>query len=231
MSDQPIPPSLALREARDRTVAELCEHFARDHLEAEELEQRLDLAYRASTLPELRVLLRDLPQTPADLPTPRPEGSQHPAPHRGDARQQQFVVAVMGGAERRGAWTPARVVNVVAVMGGVLLDFRDARLDPGVTEIQVFALMGGVEILVPPGVLVDSAGIGIMGGFEHAGSGRFPVDTSVPVLRITGAAIMGGVEIKERLPGESGRDARRRLREDRRSPRSGARSPRREIEP
>ena len=126
-----------------------------------------------------------------------------------------MVVAIMGGADRKGAWTPGANLYVTAVMGGAVLDFRQAQvgalalmggveldlreavLAPGVTELNVIAIMGGVEIIVPPGLRVESNGIGIMGGFEHAGQ-LLPDTPSGPVLRISGVAIMGGVEIKER---------------------------------
>ena len=126
-----------------------------------------------------------------------------------------LVVALMGGAERRGVWTPPHQLNVVAVMGGVELDFREARLAPGVTELNVLALMGGVEILVPPGVRVESTIIPIMGGVNTRGVGSL-ADADAPVLRLRGLALMGGVEVRERLPGESGSEAKRRLRAERR---------------
>jgi predicted membrane protein len=52
-------------------------------------------------------------------------------------------------------------------MGGSELDFREAVMGPGVTELQIFAVCGGVEVVVPPGLNVESHGIAIMGGFEH----------------------------------------------------------------
>src|SRR5690606_8880902 len=108
----------------------------------------------------------------------------------------------------KGVWNPPANLYVVAVMGGSLLDFRDAQLGPGVTNVIVVAIMGGVEIVVPPGLRVESNGIGIMGGFEHAGHHQVETPSGDgPVLRISGVAIMGGVEIKERaskraLPGQ-----------------------------
>jgi hypothetical protein len=118
----------------------------------------------------------------------------------------------MGGAERRGSWTPPRQLNVIAVMGGVELDFREARFAPGVTEVTCFAMMGGIEITVPPGVHVETSGMGLMGGFAHSGSADAPADPNAPVLRIGGVAIMGGVELNVRFPGENRGDARRRER-------------------
>lgn len=211
MTDGPTATAaVALRRRREETIRVLCDHFAADHLEAEELENLIDAAHAATALEQLDALLGDLPELPAQETAPAEGARITPL---GAAREHAAVIAVMGGSDRRGRWTPARHNYVVAVMGGVVLDFREAAMDPGVTEVYVLAFMGGVEIIVPPGLRVDSNGIGIMGGFEHAGDARFPVDTSVPVLRVTGAGVMGGVEIVERQGGESGRDARRRIKD------------------
>lgn len=193
MSDSSLTPTpAALRHRRELTIARLCEHFANDHLEAEELEELIDRAHRAETLAALDHLLAGLPAlspaptavTPLQQPSP---GAEH-----------QVVIAVMGGAERKGPWAPARNLYVTAVMGGAVLDFRHAQMEPGVTNVFALAIMGGVEIVIPPGLRVESNGIGIMGGFEHAGDRGSAGGEAGPVLRISGAAIMGGVEIKER---------------------------------
>ncbi len=193
-AESPPPPTLAaLRHRRELTIAQLCEHFARDNLEANELEELIDRAHQAQTLAALDNLLEGLPELHAAPAT----GTAVARPSTRD--QHQVVVAIMGGAERKGAWNPPANLYVVAVMGGSLLDFREAQLGPGVTNVMVVAMMGGVEIVVPPGLRVESNGMGIMGGFEHAG--QQPVEPrDGPVLRISGVAIMGGVEIKERPP-------------------------------
>src|SRR5690606_11791653 len=177
------------------TITRLCDHFARDHLEATELEELIDRAHQAQTLAALDNLLVGLPEL---SPAPATETAVVPA---SAVDAQQVVVAIMGGVERKGTWTPPATLYAVTLMGGTLLDFREAQMGPGVTNVVVVAMMGGVEIIVPPGLRVESNGIGIMGGFEHAGQhAAGPPDG--PILRVSGAAIMGGVEIKERPPRE-----------------------------
>ena len=100
-------------------------------------------------------------------------------------------------------------------MGGASLDFREALLPPGETEVTLIAIMGGAEILVPPGLRVDCQGVAIMGGFDHLDYSG-PPDPNAPILKITGFAMMGGVEIAVRRPGETAKDARHRAREERR---------------
>ena len=104
------------------------------------------------------------------------------------------VVAVMSGAVRKGQWEPAGRFRVLAVMGGVELDFRDADMLDGTTEVTVLAIMGGCKIVVPPDVAVDVNGSGFMGGFSHLR--HRPADQNAPLIRIKGLAVMGGVEVK-----------------------------------
>lgn len=207
----PSPPPVALQKARESTIQSLCEHFAHDNLDADQLESRLDRVHAATSLEELQALLQDLPVL-------RPEG----APATGVATMDQVsdsqtVIAVMGGASRRGSWVPPRHLHVFAVMGGAELDFREARFGPGIVEVTIFALMGGVEITVAPGTHVEVNGVALMGGFDERASNFAPPAPGAPVIRIGGFAMMGGVEVRTRHPGESESDARRRERMERRN--------------
>jgi len=209
MSDitpRPVP----LEQTRQRIVDQLCAHYAAENLTDELLETRLSQALSATSLVELNALVADLPTEAAGSAT---SPSTAVAMARPDTvGDRQVIVAVMGGAERKGAWTPPRQLSVIAVMGGAELDFREARFSPGVTEITCFAMMGGIEIIVPPGVHVESQGMGLMGGFSQLGSADDAPGPDAPILRIGGVAIMGGVEMEVRYPGERRGDARKRER-------------------
>lgn len=209
---QPFPASapVPLEQTRQSVIAQLAEHFAADNLSVEALEERLDRAHQAATLDDLRALTSDLPVVQAGAaPVTAPRTYVSPATGAHVA-ERQIIVGIMGGAERKGVWTPARQTYVLALMGGAELDFREARLPPGVTEIMVFAIMGGAEIIVPPGVHVDMSGFALMGGFGQTGYAPPPTDPDAPVLRIGGFAMMGGVEVNIRYPGERPKDARQR---------------------
>ncbi len=208
---------------RQQTIDALCEHFANDQLNVDEFERRVDLAHRARNMEELRTLLRDLPslQVPArreekTVPAPQLPPLPQPAHH---SRESEFVAGILGGGSRKGRWIPARRTYGAAIMGGVELDFREALLPQGVTEVSVLAVWGGIEIIVPPGLLVECRGVGILGGFDHRSDSAVIPGSEAPVLRINGVAFMGGVDISERYPGESSGDARRRRRLERREQR------------
>lgn len=80
-------------------------------------------------------------------------------------------------------------------MGGVTLDLREADLIEGTTTIRCFAFWGGIQILVPPDVDLDTGGAGILGGFDHVDY-TAPEGDDVPLVRIEGVAVMGGVGIR-----------------------------------
>lgn len=108
-------------------------------------------------------------------------------------------MAFLGGSTRKGSWEPPALLRVVAFMGGVELDFREADLLEGETVVEILAFMGGVNIVVPPDVQLQAHGTGLLGGFQSA-SNHAP-DPDAPRLRISGLALMGGVEVKvKKLP-------------------------------
>jgi hypothetical protein len=202
------------------------EHFANDLMELDEFERRLDAAHAAKSNDDLKELLRDLPGN-GNLPATRggvpgtaaASVSGYSVTTASSVKEQQVVVAVMGGSSRRGRWSPARKNYTIAVMGGAELDFREAVLGPGVTEVKVFTVWGGVDIIVPPGLNVESHGLALMGGFDYNAEGAGHPDPSAPTLRISGVAVMAGVDVSVRHPGETARDARRRRRLEKREQR------------
>ncbi len=207
---------VALRDTRERVIACLSDEFAHDRLELEEFERRLGIAHRSDSLAELQKLTSDLEAEAAALvvaapaPLAAPVGSPATALAPASRRAEQTLAAVLGGTTRHGHWTPPQRLRVVAVMGGVELDFREAALAPGVTEIHATVFMGGVSIIVPPQLAVEMDGIAIMGGFAHTERAPAQRDPDRPVLRVTGVAVMGGVDIRTCLIGESGSEVHKR---------------------
>lgn len=216
--DQPgrtSPPNL--HEQQEGRIEALTKHFAQDRIDAEEFEVRVDRVYRAQSVQELEAITADLPALPESSREPAIRESETPTLAAADeVRKFQVIAALMGGTERKGTWIPARKISVPSVMGGVCLDFREAHFGAGVTEVHALALMGGIEIIVPPDLRVESSGIGIMGGFEGLDQRGTSDDPDQPTLQVQGLALMGGVEISVRRRGETARDAKRRRKEERR---------------
>ena len=190
--------------AREQVVQDLAEHFAQDRLTLPEYERRVELAYRAGSNDALRDLLTDLTPTPPvrfAQPATVAAADQTRVATGSGSKVKNFL-ALMSGVVRRGTWTVPARIRAFACMGGIGLDLRDATLTAPVTDIWVFALMGGVEIIVPPDVRLESDGFAIMGGFEDQLKEASSNDPNAPLIRVHGLAIMGGVEARVATSGE-----------------------------
>ena len=207
-------------------IARLSDHFAHDDLDVDEFERRITVAQTSDNPADIEALLGDLPglEGPA-APTKAlvPTVVSAALVPQDQERNLETAYAIFGGIDRRGAWNVPRRMKIVALFGGANLDLREARFPPGVIDIEVSAVMGGINIVVPPGLAVQMHGSAIMGGFADVNRAPANPDPEAPLLRVHGLAMMGGVNIEMRLPGESEGGARRRerhaLREERRAQR------------
>jgi hypothetical protein len=203
---------LALAEARDtreRVIAALQEHFANDVLDVEEFERRVTVAQTSEVAAEIRALLDDLPAptgAAALAPAPAPRALVPAA----DVHPTATVFALMSSTRRAGPWTVPRQMQVRGVMSSTILDFREARLPPGPVDVEIRAVMSSVEIIVPPGLAVETHGSAVMGSFDEVERAPVHPDPDAPLVRVHGLAVMSSVEVKMRLPGETGGDAWRR---------------------
>jgi hypothetical protein len=105
----------------------------------------------------------------------------------------------MGGFGRGGRWVVPRRFTGLAIMGYGGIDMRDASFTGQITRVTAFALMGGIDIMVPEDAEVHARGLGIMGIF----SGRRttgPGQAGAPVIIVTGLAIMGEISVRRRPP-------------------------------
>ena len=212
----------AIETVRGRAVEVLMEHFSNDVMSLEEFEGLLDAVNRCSTTGELREILRTLPPLESSKPATDMIPARGGAPVVVDAdrvRDHGFLISVLGGTNRSGRWIPARSNFAIGVLGGLSLDFREALLGPGETDLNVLAVLGGVEIIVPPEMTVEVDGMALLGGFDHQTDTPLRSNPDVPTLRVRGLALLGGVEVQVRLPGETPRQAKKRRRLERRGER------------
>ncbi len=191
--DSPTSHLRASDSNRDQVAALLGEALSTGQLSHEEYSERLDSLYQAKTVGELEVLTHDLQverQRPAASPVSyAPNASTEP----------DNIIAVFGGADRRGRWRVRRQTKALAVFGGVRFDLTEAEFEAKEVEITINAIFGGAEIILPEGVEVRCQGVGVFGGYDVHNSPD--VDPSAPVVVIKGLALFGGV---------SGRFRRRR---------------------
>lgn len=199
LTQQAKPALVALRDRREEVIQILSDGYANDLLDDHAFEERVARAHGATRIATLDGLVADLtlptrPLTTALVWSPPPEDALEPLPRRHVTR------AVFSSIERRGAWDVPRELHARAVFGSALLDLREARLAPGVSEIFVKAVFGNIEILVPPQLAVQCDGSAIFASFEHKAGGAAVLDPERPLLKISGRAVFGSIEIKVRPP-------------------------------
>ncbi|MDF3143318.1 MULTISPECIES: DUF1707 domain-containing protein [unclassified Streptomyces] len=229
MSDD--APELRASDAdRERVTEILRDALAEGRLDMEEFGERLDATYQARTYGELAPITRDLPVGAVAVPKidmvkkdGLPDGSWADRIVGGEG-SSAWGVAVMSGFQRRGRWTAPKRFNCFAFWGGGEIDLREANFADREIEINCVAIMGGMQVIVPPGVQVEVRGIGIMGGFDHREEG-VPGDPGAPRVIVTGFAFWGGVGVERKRT----REQRQELREERRREKLARREQQREL--
>ncbi|MEV6211072.1 DUF1707 SHOCT-like domain-containing protein [Kitasatospora sp. NPDC051914] len=182
---------------RERVADLLRDAYAEGRLTVEEHSERIEAAYAAKTFGDLVPLTRDLPApTDAPLSMEKPPLRRERPPMPPARQESPTMLAVFGGAERKGRWRVGSHLKAVAVFGGIEIDLTDAVFESPEVVIEVTAIFGGVDIKVPENVSLHGGGVGIFGGFSVRE--QTAADPYAPVVRVKGAAIFGGCDAKPR---------------------------------
>jgi class 3 adenylate cyclase len=192
---------------RERVVEILKTSCSDGRLTLDEFTERVDVAYQAVALRDVVPVLADLPhpfgpdcaglfseqigRSPVPVPTHVPDTTTR-------RKVTRWTVSIMGGSQRKGRWRLREKTNAIAIMGGCLLDLRNAEVEgPGVV-INAIALMGGIEVIVPEGIEVELGGIAIMGGKDARRLKDVPALPGSPVIRVRVFAFWGGVTVRSK---------------------------------
>jgi hypothetical protein len=183
---------------RERIAEQLRQAAGDGRLTLAELHDRLDALYAAKTYGELEPVVADLPReqrTASAFPSPPPSTAVER--RVGGTPVARTAKAVFSGLSRRGQWIVPSHYTVKAVFGGAELDLRQALLESDDVTIDITAVFGGVEIVVPDDVIAIVDGSGIFGAFDFQDSTTQP-EPGAPVVRIGGKAVFGGVWVHRR---------------------------------
>jgi hypothetical protein len=181
------PPDLRVSDAdRERVAERLRDAAGEGRLTIEELDERVERAYGSRTGAELAELTADLPGHG------RPGVALGPPSER---KPRRWVISLMGGSNLRGRWRAAPRMRSIAVMGGSDIDLRHAELDAGEVTITAFALMGGVDVIVPVGTDVELTGFAIMGGNDNKVP-HHDLPPDAPRVHVRAFSLMGGVDVR-----------------------------------
>jgi len=116
-------------------------------------------------------------------------------PSYGDPESEVFsVVAALDGAEFVSQAKDLRAGSATAFLGGLALDLSGATLGSE-ARLEVRAVLGGIEIIVPAAWRLITTSSGFAGGVDGGEeAGGLPAEA--PVLEIDAQAFFGGISIR-----------------------------------
>ena len=171
---------------RDAVVEQLKAATVDGRLSTDELAGRIADTQSAVTTGELA-------RVTADLPAVRPARAPSPAASSGAAASG---VTVFGDLRRGGAWrVPARS-RWNTGFGDVRLDLREAELAEDEIVISAGTVFGDVEVLVPPGVVVELAGRTLFGDVREDDGAARPAGVLGPRVVVRATTLFGDVRVR-----------------------------------
>jgi hypothetical protein len=176
------------KKLRTEVIERLKDNYAHDYLEEDVFEKRISVAMNTDSKGELLSLVEDLPKDHSSMVPGRYSINS------GKVDSASTIFTIMGSIKRRGVWKPSRYSNAICVMGEADLDFTEAQIPPGVSDLNIFCMMGEVNIIVPQGINVESKGIPVMADFSDTTIEQ--EDPNAPTLRVKAFVLMGEVNIR-----------------------------------
>jgi class 3 adenylate cyclase len=184
----PVPGRSELRVSeadRDRAAGVLAKFCGEGRLTLEEFSDRVGVVLSARTQADLDSVMVDLPKPDVAYTSALPASG--------------WQVSVLSGSSRKGRWRPKARFKALAFMGGLELDLRSAEIEHREITITAIAFMGGINIVVPEGVLVHLGGFSLMGGKDER-IANVPILPGGPVINIRAFPFMGGVSVRTKRP-------------------------------
>jgi len=161
--------------------------YSRNFIELEELEKRVEAAEYAQTLEDLEKIIADVP--PEIITSNLRAGTENPP-----AEQIPFLVfttKTIAGKELIN-----HPLTFKTVWSTLTLDFRNAPLHTGITEVYFNAIKSTCEIIVPPGMIIENSCKEIRSYVYTDKHFNQMQKTNPAVIHITGKLIMSTLSLK-----------------------------------
>ncbi len=178
---------------REQVTEVLREAAGQGRITSDELDERLAATFAAKSYAELVPVVADLPvasvgNLPASL-----------SRHEVTAPEYDSSFATMSTTRRQGPWRLGPRHKALAVLGGVVLDLREALLTHPEVTIHASSFMGSVDVVVDEHTVVVCDGRAFMGDYSEKRS-KVPhqPDRTSPVVGVQGRALMGRVNVRRR---------------------------------
>jgi hypothetical protein len=103
---------------------------------------------------------------------------------------------IFSGLNRRVESPSFRGGKATAILGGIELDLREAKLAEGAAALDLSVILGGISLRIPRTWRVEVDAHPLLGGVEDKHTFE-PGPEDAGTLRIKASAILGGIEIKD----------------------------------
>jgi Domain of unknown function (DUF1707)/Cell wall-active antibiotics response 4TMS YvqF len=168
---------------RERVAGLLGEALADGRLTADEHRERIDRVYASRTHDELAPLTADLGAAGRGI-----ERQRSAAPVERVAPQ----VAILSSSMARPTGHVEGRMLGVGFLGNARIDLTYASLDEDGVEITAQAIMGAVDVVVPPDARVTMTGFSLLGSLSLT---REPGPAGGPHVKVSAFALLGSVTI------------------------------------
>jgi Cell wall-active antibiotics response 4TMS YvqF len=122
-------------------------------------------------------------------------GRWRPGLTGGFAEDEVDVTAMLSGRKVVSRSRRFRGGKLAVLFGGIELDLRGASLAPE-ARLDISAVFGGVDILVPPGWRVRMNGPVVLGGYENHAEREAPPLDDASCLDVRLQVLLGGAAVK-----------------------------------
>jgi hypothetical protein len=185
-----------IEAVRRETIDQLILNYGHGKLSLNAFERRLDTAMEAQSHAALLELTKDLEvfSDPGYAKKKQAELGVRVAENPDDDDEEEWMVNVFAGCNRKSSWNVAPRIKMVNVFGGCDLDFTQAQFATRRTRIIMLCLFGGAKLYVPEGVRVSSKAVCIFGGIDNRAPGT--TDPNAPTVVLEGLILFGGVDIR-----------------------------------
>ncbi len=129
----------------------------------------------------------EVARTLDDLPPPPVVGGSAPA--------RSTLVSVIGDIRRRGRWALRSRTRAWLVIGDVELDLRSALIGNDEITIEVYSLIGDVEVIAPEGVEVELGGFSLLGD-RRVDLAPVPRVPGTPIVRVRVVSLIGDAKVR-----------------------------------
>jgi len=108
-------------------------------------------------------------------------------------------IAVFSGSKiGESPWRPGKKVWSIAIFGGSEIDFRQAELEEGVTQVTAFSLFGANKIIVPKDIVVNLSGFSMFGARKlKRPQAKEAPPSSAKTIHVSATSIFGACKVTD----------------------------------